>query len=231
MEFFTNKLSIVLLFFTYTATAQIEGLWEVKKVMVGDQLLTPTAKWFDLKANKQVESGNGGITNLEGSWDLTGEILTFKNAQGVTDPYGSFTIGVQNKDMTWSRKEDGRMVTINLSKSDQKPKAPWDKIVGYWVLEKVLRGTEDVTAYYNTDNDRFIFIRWDRRFNSNYVGEKKDDHRGFWHIESHSPYLRLFSGKGDLYDTNWDISFNDQGKMTWENPNTEERWQFALRIN
>ena len=58
--------------------------------------------------------------------------------------------------------------------------------------------------------------------------DKKEDHRGFWHIESHFPYLRLFSERGDIYDTNWDIAF-ENGKMVWTNQIEKEKWLFNLR--
>ncbi len=38
-----------MLFIHTSLPAQIEGLWEVEKVNVGKEEMTPAAKWFDFK--------------------------------------------------------------------------------------------------------------------------------------------------------------------------------------
>lgn len=214
----------------FVCNAQVEGLWEVKQVQVGAQSMTPVAKWFLLNPDKTIESGNGGVINIEGTWQVEDKGLTFYNPNGVADPYGAFQLlAKDNSKMTWKREEEGETVTINLKKVKQKPKAPWDKVVGFWLLKEAKEKEVDVTKQVDPDDDRFIFIRWDRRFSSNYVANKKENHRGFWHIESHYPYLRLFSEKGDLYNTGWDIIFEGQTTMKWINKNEKKEWIFELR--
>ena len=84
-------LLILSLFHTYLP-AQITGLWEVEKVKVGEQEMTPVAKWFDLKEGNRLHSGNGGVRNTLGAWNYNSENseLLFQNEQGKADEMGAF---------------------------------------------------------------------------------------------------------------------------------------------
>ncbi len=68
---------IILILFSFfifdKINAQLEGLWEVKRVTVGEEVMTPVAKWFDLKDGR-VYSGNGGLRNTLGTYTFDPQI-------------------------------------------------------------------------------------------------------------------------------------------------------------
>ena len=46
----------------------ILGLWVVKKVKMGDQEMTPIARWMRFNKDSTQTSGNGWLQHSEGSW-------------------------------------------------------------------------------------------------------------------------------------------------------------------
>ena len=48
----------------------IEGLWIVKSVRVGEQEMTPNAKWARFNSDLAQESGNGWFQHSYGIWNL-----------------------------------------------------------------------------------------------------------------------------------------------------------------
>lgn len=170
----------ILLTLNLTTQSQnsISGLWEVLKVTVGEEELTPTAKWFLFTEKGQMEGGNGGFINTRGTFDYDAVNNTLEQmATDQRDPYETFDIqpSADKENMTWARTEDGMQVKVQLKKLKEKPLAPWDKITGSWSVEGV-------------SNYASIYIGWDgryRKFNEN--GQRIET--GLWHIEAHSPWL------------------------------------------
>jgi hypothetical protein len=144
--------------------AQIEGLWIVTKVQVGDQPPTPVAKWFDLKADGQLLSGNGGIINNRGSWSQEGEQLIFHNEQGQADTAGPFQIQQEDNTMTWTREEEGMQVTVSLETTGVFPKASWDHLYGNWQIQEIWQGDENQTPRLDPDQKMTLFFRWDHQY-------------------------------------------------------------------
>lgn len=182
----------------------IVGLWEVLEVTVGEETLTPTAKWFKFLSDGTMSAGNGWIQNMAGSYNYDQDTQQLLQAsQGKVDEYGAFKITLKHDKMTWQRTEDGLPVIVNLVKVTRKPLGPWDLIVGSW------------KAKGEGPNSREIRFRWDRIFIEN-------DHEvrlnGVWQIASHQPNLTLFyTGNGEQ---KWKISFQDD-LMVWTNENEE----------
>ena len=115
----------------------IRGLWEVEKVEVGDEEMTPTARWFEILEGGKLFGGNGGITNTRGAWTFdqnTNKLEQLSNGQ--KDPYGAFDVIFSDEAnrMTWSRIEEGMEVKVSLKRVTEKPLAPWD--FDHWLLEK-----------------------------------------------------------------------------------------------
>lgn len=48
--------------------AQATGLWEVTKVIVGQEEMTPVAKWTQINKDGTFETGNGWLQNGNGTW-------------------------------------------------------------------------------------------------------------------------------------------------------------------
>lgn len=195
--------------------SSIVGLWEVLEVKVGDELMTPTARWFEFLTDGTMTSGNGWVQNMAGeyNYDLDKNELLQSN-QGIVDEYGAFSISIEEEQMNWQRQEDGVHVKVILKKVLKKPLAPWDIIVGSWTIDKaegLNPETKKVINSYVMEPDRYLF-RWDRR----YVKFDKDGERtetGIWHIEAHSPWLWTMSD-ADNTKTGWSIEIS-KDKMTW----------------
>lgn len=196
---------------------QITGLWEVIEVQVGGENLTPIAKWFEFYESGRLVGGNGGITNLRGSFNYDQYNQTLDQLDGgQKDPYGSFkvTLSEDGKSMSWSRFEDGIKVSVSLQRIAEKPLAPWDKITGKWVNEKaegVDIETKEVKSIYNMELNSYYF-GWDGRYRK----FDKDDNRietGIWHIEAHTPRLLLINNAGNT-KVDWWIEIKEDS-MTW----------------
>ncbi|MDX1940466.1 MAG: hypothetical protein SFU99_07935 [Saprospiraceae bacterium] len=160
--------------------AQIEGLWIVKKVLVGNEVMTPVAKWVQLEAGGTQLSGNGWLQHTSGTWNYdtsTSELLLISEP-GPEDEFGAFKIKYQGQEMTWERIE-------------ALPRSPADEMQGIWDLVKVVNNNADIIKQYDPDNKIYIFIRWDRI----YVERTAEGERitGFWYINAHRPDLQLIS--------------------------------------
>ena len=194
---------LLMAFFTHAQ----EGLWEVTKVEAGDEIVTPVAKWFDLSPRQTVVSGNGGITNLYGFWNYDAQkgTLLFKDQDANEDPYGSFQVEKTLNTMQLSRVEDGVKVVVSLKRTDEKPKAPWDLIVGNWKLESMEEPT-----------DAGIFIRWDRQFRNRGLPLNGKPNRGFWHIDAHHPVLTFTPNHSGGQVQTFNLVFTDKDHMEWK---------------
>lgn len=194
---------------------QVGGLWEVIEVKVGTEQLTPTAKWFAFYDGGKLESGNGGITNLRGSWSFDQNTnLLSQMGDGQDDPYGPFNVNFSNTGMTWDRMEDGTKVVVVLKNISEKPLGPWDKIQGNWMMqnaEGLDPETKAIKSEYNLDKDSYYF-GWDGRYRK-FNAEGKRIETGIWHIEAHSPWLWTISD-ADNTKTGWSIDLQEQA-MTW----------------
>lgn len=200
---------ISVLFFMMTSTrGQITGLWEVTKVDVGQETMTPVARWFQLNEDKTMQSGNGGIHHSRGTYVITPDnsVLIFTDEYGKTDPYGAFRVTLASDKMIWERMEDGQFVTVNLEKTDNFPKGPWDQAIGNW---KLVESTEHEEVA-----DQGIFLRWDREYRAQ-NGLLGDNDRGIWQIAAQHPQLRLVSFNDELPDQVYNISFFKDYRMIW----------------
>jgi hypothetical protein len=208
-----TTLLLILLTLAMSSTAQITGLWQVDKVTVGEETMTPVAKWFLLTADMKTRSGNGGVENSKGTYifDYVKSEVLFSNENGQQDPYGPFRVKMDDDKMMWTRVEEGAEVTVHLTRTNDKPEAPWDKIIGNWILTEKSSG--------EVGESQSIFMRWDRRYvaRNGIFGENRF---GVWHIHGHKPELRLISDQGDDNDSAWDISFEGDS-MIWVERDTD----------
>ena len=225
-------LGILLLLFFYTpAKAQIDGLWNITKVLVGGETMTPVAKWSRFECTDtlgpvrkgSVVNGNGGIINFRGHWQYNEEeqLLSSFNEAGAKDDYGPFSVENPSREkMVWRRMEEGQPIEVHLSRTRQLPKAPWDKIVGLWFIAE----SSDGLSF--RPGERW-FIRWDRVF----VRRASEDNRvirnGIWHLHAHRPQLTLWNNDQAEENTLWTISFEGANTMQWES--SEPDWKIVFR--
>lgn len=199
--------------FFYTSipaqNADIVGYWQVITVHVGEENMTPVAKWFHLDPSGALQGGNGGNINLFGSWETENtDQLLFSDNNQQADPAGAFTIEQTGSQMTWTRTEEGQQVTINLQRFEPTdwPQAPWDKITGAWRLN-----SEE-----STDSElpfQSVFFRWDHLAIFNRRTELPV-WRAMWRINAHRPELELAPYDANQSLSNWQIQFEDK-QMMW----------------
>ena len=203
----------------------ISGLWAVAKVSVGDEELTPTAKWFQLNADGSQFSGNGWVQNFKGTWKFDAAANTFLsvNDDGSPDEYGAFKVVMNADEMTWTRNEEGMTVKVSLYRVDEKPLAPWDKIVGNWTAIGLKNLNTETGKGSVTDLEEYsYYFGWDRRYRK-YDSAGKRTEMGIWHIEPHSDWLWLIP-YGDAPKQGQEIKFDEHGMLltTKEGAEVEE---------
>ena len=186
--------------------AQFTGLWQVDEVRVGDQVMTPVAKWFEFHQDYRLIGGNGGLRNLNGSYeqDIEAKTLLFHDAAETPDEYGPFTYKIGKDELVLKREEEGMPVSVFMSRTTEQPVAPWDQVVGRWRIMKQSEGTPQMNS---------ISIRWDRRYA---LRTEAGQQAGVWHINAHAPVLRMLSDAGDDQDSQWELSFPAENQMRWQ---------------
>ncbi len=209
----------------------IAGLWKVDKVSVGDNEMTPTARWFQFKPNGSYEGGNGGMRNGNGTYNYDMDTNEFWQAtNGEADPYGPFKINIEGNSMTWNRFEDGMSVKVSLSRIKEKPLGTWDLIQGNWTIVRAAgldKATDELKSEYMLDPDRYYF-GWDRRYRK-FDKEGNRIETGIWHIESHSNWLWTISD-ADNTKTGYAIAFNGN-EMNWIKDGEKEKLKISFSKN
>ncbi len=173
----------IILIIPLLGISQLNGIWEVIEVKVGEETMTPQSKWFEFRIDGSLYGGNGGVINTRGTHKVDNQQVYILNERGEDDGYGPFAVvDKSDSSMLWSRIEEGSEVKIVLRSIETIPLAPWDEIVGQWKVEEKEEG--------------YLF-RWDKFFIHNYGEERK---WGIWHMHAHKPELRLMyfeEGKED----------------------------------
>ncbi len=75
--------------FGISVHAQVEGIWEIRKVTVGDQTMTPVSKWTRINSDFIYQSGNGWLQNSEGNWTFDKSLNQFLPIEknGIVDDF------------------------------------------------------------------------------------------------------------------------------------------------
>lgn len=191
---FSVKYLIILIFGTLvlpSSAQNIVGLWKVVNVNVGDEIMTPVAKWTRINEDGTYQSGNGWLQNAEGVWTLESGLFAASAINGLKDEFGAFTLEVTGAEMEWVRNEDGAEVVVSLKRIEELPKSTADGIVGLWSLSSILENDEDITNEFDPDRRHYLFIRWDRIYRER--TSENERVTGYWHINGHRPDVTLLS--------------------------------------
>ncbi|WP_319501065.1 hypothetical protein [uncultured Draconibacterium sp.] len=184
----------------------IEGLWVVEKVNVGDQEMTPNARWTRFNADHSQESGNGWFQHSYGTWSLNAETneLSVVNENGIKDRAEPFKVTLEKDQMIWTRNEDGQNVEVLLKRSDNLPATFGDELLGLWKLEEAVGDG----VYFEAEDAKVgkasIFFRWDGRFD---IRSGKGRVHGVYNVHGHKPEVELIPYGGNLNRDFWTIDF------------------------
>lgn len=180
----------------------VEGFWAVTKVTMGTRDVTPVARWFKLEKGKQV-SGNGWVQHSFGTYkfDKKKSELVVSTANEPEDEFGPFKVVRTGPLMTWTRKEEGQLVVVELKPITELPVSPSDEAKGLWILDTALSRDNDITKQYDPDHKHFLFIRWDHQ----YVRQINAHERvsGYWFFDAMRPEVTLISEHREQADERW----------------------------
>ncbi|WP_319482228.1 hypothetical protein [uncultured Draconibacterium sp.] len=195
-------------FVSCTDKPNIEGLWVVEKVNIGDQEMTPNARWTRFNSDHTQQSGNGWLQHSYGRWNLDEEAheLSVVNENGIKDPAEPFKVTLEKDQMIWTRNEEGQNVEVLLKRSAHLPATFGDQLLGLWKLEDVVGdgvyfGVEDAKV-----GKASIFFRWDGRFD---IRSGKGRVRGVYNVHGHKPEVELIPYGDNLNRDFWAIDFNE----------------------
>ena len=203
---------LALTLISFTSNAQKEkmtGLWEVEKVTVGKEIMTPVAKWFRINADGTYQAGNGWLQNGSGHWnyDAKNNLYTAADPLGMTDEYGGFTVSFDETKMLWQREEEGMQVTVTLKPIEKLPMSPADYLKGVWELVEITDNGVSILDDFDEENQHKLFIRWDRIYiNFSPEGEKLT---GYWHIHGHKPEITLLPHQENGTVESWRVEVNE----------------------
>ncbi len=221
-------------FYQQIYAQEIIGLWEVKAVKVGDQEMTPVAKWTRINGDGSYTSGNGWLQNSEGTWDPESNDNTFlpKETKGIADNNGPFQVSfIGNDTMFWQRLEDGEHVQVRWERIEKLPKSTADEVAGLWSLMEVKRDDVSQLPVDHASNKSYKFNRWDRI----YIEQTSEGESvtGYWHIDRHKPEITFISQDGTLPAQTWQVtvSENDTLELTGISDNNRDMHYMYKRID
>jgi len=187
---------------------KINGLWVVKEVKLGDEVMTPNARWTRLNADFSQESGNGWFQHSYGTWSLDYETkeLRIINENGINDPDGPFIVALENDVMTWSRTENGQPVKVILERAEKLPQTYGDKLLGLWKLNEAVGDGNYFSQTFENESQDYLFLRWDRRF---VIGSGQTQVHGVYNVNGHKPELELIPYGNDFVRDFWRVDFGE----------------------
>ena len=201
--------------YTVSIMGQVEtfiGLWEVEQVEIGDNNMTPVAKWTRINEDGSYESGNGWLQHAQGSWSYndTSQTIVMKDSLGLLDEYGGFRVSYAHDQMQWSRQEECMQVEVTLKPISNLPMSPADYLVGLWEIDNPVKDDENKDSNSTLFNTQKVFIRWDRIYVSFDTNNKRQT--GYWHIHGHKPEITLLPHDPELEPESWRIDV-DSNKL------------------
>lgn len=168
----------------------ITGLWKVNKVKIGDNLMTPVARWMQFNKDSTQISGNGWLKHSEGVYSLFSKNqLSIRNSNGLLDESGPFSIEIENNKMTWHRIEEEQNVFVYLEKTSKRPASPGNQLIGLWKLQNISIANKDVTLNENPNNIQTLYLSWDNVFREHNLPNGK--RVGVYKIHGHKPELQM----------------------------------------
>ncbi len=191
----------------------LSGLWEVTLVEVGDQEMTPNARWMRFFPDGTQESGNGGFQHSFGKWSLSPSYeLSIEDQNGLKDNFGPFKVVLNPSTMTWTRLEEGDSVTVTLRRVTKVPRTYGDEVIGLWQLDDVVGMGDYFTLTDAKNSPATLFFRWDRKF---VVRSSAGRIYGVYNVHGHKPEVELIPYSDSLDRSFWRMEIgSDKISMT-----------------
>lgn len=205
-------LLLMIVVISCNTSQKLVGLWQIEKVKVGTQEMTPIARWTRLNADSTQESGNGWFQHSMGNWQYVSkdEKIRLVNSNGLKDEFDAFKVVKATEEaMVWLREEEGASVEVNLKKIEKIPQAPSNKILGAWRLKV---GKKETAVSY-------LFFRWDQVLVSRQRGNQKK--YGIYKTHGHKQEVQFVYYEDPLRQEDWTYRFNDNNNMVLESINKE----------
>lgn len=208
----------------------VVGLWNVTNVAVGDENMTPVAKWFKFTEDGAATGGNGWTQNAIGTYayDEKTNQLSATNRLSIKDDLGPFKVSFSSDTMKWARQEEGMEVVVTLIPTKEWSPAPADLVKGLWALIRA----EDTNGHemedYDTEGKQYLFIRPDMRFRMRLPDESLLN--GFWHMDGHRPIITLINYDRSVENQVFHVSMNE-GTMTMRSQDNAGRVYYYSRIH
>jgi hypothetical protein len=189
------------------STASIEGLWTMTSVTMGNDEVTPNARWVRFHKNFTQESGNGWFQHSVGTWNLdaTTNELSIVNTNGIDDLNEPFQITIDSETMTWNRTEDGQEVKVTLKRITELPKTHGDQLLGLWKL-KVGEGNNTYFSNLDSKND-YILFRWDKKFVMRNNGRRV---LGVYNAHGHKQEVELIPYNNNFERSFWSVAYEKE---------------------
>ena len=224
---------LLILLLSSCTTNKMSGLWVVEKVTVGEEEMTPIARWMKFNKDRTQESGNGWVQHSIGSWnyDRSDKTLQITNSNGFKDSYGPFLASIEKEKMTWQRKEEGQTVTVSLKRSNSIPAAPANKLLGVWDLVKAEEDGKDITKDLDPHGKRYLFIRWDHLFTVQHSPEGRIS--GFYQVNGHQPVIEFIHSGKETKRSQWSFEVEKESLIlkTRDSPKSKKLKRIYKRID
>jgi len=197
----------------------IEGLWVVKSVLVGQEEITPNARWMKFNSDFTQQSGNGWFQHSIGNWSLNPETneLSIVNLNGLNDLSEPFQVMISENEMTWKRMEEGDSIKVSLIRSDKLPETYGDNLLGLWKLDEAIGDGNYFTQSGNTNKVDYLFFRWDKRF---VIRSEKGRINGVYNVHGHKPEVELIPYGDQIKRDFWKVDY-DKNSITLKLLNTD----------
>lgn len=187
----------------------VEGLWLVEQVSVGNEIMTPQARWVKFEANGLQQSGNGWLQHSTGNWEYNPQtqLLNIHNENGLLDPFGPFQVLFEREHMIWKREEDGQPVYIQLAQIPQIPTSKRDQLIGVWELKSVVSNEVTQPVSDEASGQIKLFLRWDNAFVL--TDSEKGRFSGIYQTHGHRPQLRLYFNES-CQKEDWEFELKEE---------------------
>jgi len=218
---------VVIGFASCQKQASLEGMWLVEKVSMGDQSMTPIARWMHFKTNNTQVSGNGWLQHSYGTWSLENNQLFVEDTNGITDNPDPFSVEIQENTMIWTRVEDEQEVKVSLKRIEELPQSSGNKLIGLWKLTSFVSDGNDMTVVINPDGKSMLHLRWDNTYVRHNMPQGKK--YGIYKIHGHKPEIQLVNYGNEPQFSFWTFSF-DEDQLTLTSADSKSVMKFE-RIN